>query len=503
MRSAVRSGAARSAAAAQHRRERQRRLGQRFRRPFEHRTAVADGHALRFRGDPDRQAAGQRADDRTHFQPADHRAVVSGARRPGRAGRRAGPRNQPDAPADAVQRHPAAGRLHGDAVGQGEPGAGAQPRRRAVHRQVGGSAPDRTPRRAAFASADRARQCGAVVRQRRRRSRSVAAQRRHSDERRGHATRPALPPESRDRRHHHRRDPAPLARLVDVDVARSRWPAGRGAADRRRRPVAAGAEPRAEPRAGAAAGVLHHHGRQPSRSAPGARSSSRAGAPDARDPPIAAAPGRASGASGCGRRARLRRRTRAEQSAAGDPRHAGAAGARPRHLTSGPRRDRVREDAERPRARDHPQPVAVQQPAVGTADPGRSPGRHRRSRAVATPRPRFVQHHAQRRRADRSEGLRQFHRGRTGDAELRHQRTAVDRGCGASTRPHPYPRLRRRQARAPRSAGRWARRHARGRAEAVSALLHDQTGGQGHRPRPLGQLRHHRIVRGHHRSSRQ
>ena len=159
-----------------------------------------------------------------------------------------------------------------------------------------------------------------------------------------------------------------------------------------------------------------------------ARSSGRAGAQDARDAAVAAAAGRPSGASGRRRRARLRRRARAEQSAAGDPRHAGAARARPRHLAGGARRDRVREDAERPRARDHPQPVAVQQPAVGTADAGRSPRRHRRSRAAAAPRPRFVQHRAQRRRADRSEGLRQLHRGRAGDAELRHQRAAVDRG---------------------------------------------------------------------------
>ncbi len=40
-------------------------------------------------------------------------------------------------------------------------------------------------------------------------------------------------------------------------------------------------------------------------------------------------------------------------------------------------------------------------------------------------------------------------------------------------------------------------------AEAVSAVLHHQAGGQGHRPRPVGQLRDHRVVRRHHRPPRQ
>ncbi len=47
------------------------------------------------------------------------------------------------------------------------------------------------------------------------------------------------------------------------------------------------------------------------------------------------------------------------------------------------RGDRVRQDAERPRARDHPQPLAVQQPAVRSAGARRSARRHRRSRPAA------------------------------------------------------------------------------------------------------------------------
>ena len=52
----------------------------------------------------------------------------------------------------------------------------------------------------------------------------------------------------------------------------------------------------------------------------------------------------------------------------------------------GARRNCVRQDAERPRARNHPQPVAVQQPAVGPAVARRSARRHRRGRAAAAPR---------------------------------------------------------------------------------------------------------------------
>ena len=107
----------------------------------------------------------------------------------------------------------------------------------------------------------------------------------------------------------------------------------------------------------------------------------------------------------------------------------GAAGARSRH-----RRLTVLEEiafvktAERPRARDHPQPFAVQQPAGRAADPDRSRRRRQRGRAAPPARPRLIEYLAQRRRADRSQGLRQLHRGRTGHAEFRHQRAAVDRG---------------------------------------------------------------------------
>ena len=51
----------------------------------------------------------------------------------------------------------------------------------------------------------------------------------------------------------------------------------------------------------------------------------------------------------------------------------------------------------------------------------------------------------------------------------------------------------------PGSRGHRARRSARQRGEAVPAVLHDQAGRPGHRPRPLGQLRHHRLARRAHR----
>ena len=106
---------------------------------------------------------------------------------------------------------------------------------------------------------------------------------------------------------------------------------------------------------------------------------------------------------------------------------------RPRARPGGARGNRVRQDAERPRARDHPQPLALQQPAVGPAGARRPPRRHRRGRPAAAPRSR----QPRRSRLDVEmttvpQGVRELHRARAGDAELRHQRAAVDRG----RRPH-------------------------------------------------------------------
>ena len=89
----------------------------------------------------------------------------------------------------------------------------------------------------------------------------------------------------------------------------------------------------------------------------------------------------------------------------------------------------LRQDAERPRARDHPQPVALQQPAVGPADARRSARRHRRGRAAA---PAAISSNSSIAldvdAPTDAAGLRELHRARAGDAELRHQRAAGDRG---------------------------------------------------------------------------
>ena len=80
-----------------------------------------------------------------------------------------------------------------------------------------------------------------------------------------------------------------------------------------------------------------------------------------------AAPGRPAGAAGGRRRARVRRRSRAEQPAAGDSGHRRAARASAGDVGGSARGDLVAEDAERARPRDHPQPVPLQQPAVRAA----------------------------------------------------------------------------------------------------------------------------------------
>ena len=190
--------------------------------------------------------------------------------------------------------------------------------------------------------------------------------------------------------------------------------------------------------------------------------------------------------------------------AAGDPRHRGTARAASRAVGRSDRGAGVRQDAERSRPRDHPQPVAIQQPAVGAADARRSGRGRRRGGAAAPPRSRQLVDRARRPARSARQGLRKLHRSRAGDAEFRDQRAAVDRNRRAARTDRILIRVvRRRQESPARSAGRWARRVGGGRAEAVPAVLHHQTGGQGHRPRPVGELRHHRILRRRHRPSRQ
>jgi Signal transduction histidine kinase len=52
-----------------------------------------------------------------------------------------------------------------------------------------------------------------------------------------------------------------------------------------------------------------------------------------------------------------------------------------------------------------------------------------------------------------------------------------------------------------RGTGRWARREARGRAEAVSTVFHDEACRQGDWSRSVRELRHRRVLRRHHRAS--
>ena len=128
-----------------------------------------------------------------------------------------------------------------------------------------------------------------------------------------------------------------------------------------------------------------------------------------------------------------------------------AARARPGVDRRRARRDRVRQDAERPRARDHPQPVALQQPAVGPADARRPARRHRRGGAAAAPRPRNRRHRARRRdrrRRDRcTRTSPRSNRSRSTSSSTRSRSIEV---AGRAQRTHPDSRLRRRQAR-PRS----------------------------------------------------
>ena len=244
----------------------------------------------------------------------------------GRGGRRARPRPQPDAPADAVQRHPAAGGIGRDADRQSEPRAGAQPRRRAVHRQADRPESDRAARRAAHAGATR------------RSTASSASTATPSSIAVPGCSASAFRPASRSTR------AAPLSRrnlaivavaigailLLSLGLSTSmtrgvETAARRGAADRRRRSVAAGSARRCRTASSRSCRMRSSHGRQPARDARRARPPGRAGAQDARDAAVAAASGGAPGAARRRRRAGVRRRARAEQPAAGDPRHAGAA----------------------------------------------------------------------------------------------------------------------------------------------------------------------------------
>src|SRR5581483_7576929 len=445
----------------------------------------------------------QRTDDGRGVGTADDRVRLSRRRRRRRGRRGARVRDQPRAAADAVRHRAAARRIGADAVRRRRPRPRAQPRRRALHRKERQPAADAAEPGAADAAPRRPRRHRTVLRQRRHRSRAVAAQRRHPTQRRVRAGVAGLPPQ----RGHHRRGDCLLRADGDSALAaarrRPRPPAVRRRSHRGGRPVAAHAAGDADARDGAAAGRVRDHGGEPARNAIGARPADRSGAPDSRSAAVAAAAGGAPGSPRRGGGASVRRRPRAEQPAAGDSRHRRAPRARARFVAGGARRNRLREDAERPRARDHPQPLALQQPAVGAAR-ARGPARSRRGKRTPAPRPPAAQQHRARSgHAARPRRARQLHRDPAGDAEFHHQRAAGHRSDRPSARPRRHPPDGGGQESAARSPGRRPGRAGAGRAEVVPAVLHDEAGRAGDRARTVGQLRNHRVVLRHDRLRRQ
>ena len=225
---------------------------------------------------------------------------------------------------------------------------------------------------------DRYRWCREVRRRRVRRSGSVGPQRWHPPHRGPRPGRAALCTEPRHQRRSGAGGPGALARAVASHEPRPAPAPLGGPAHRGRRSVAAGTVAGSESGGSRAPGGFHYDGRQPACRTRRSRSSGRAGAEDARDAPVAAAPGRPAGAARRSRSARLWRRARVEQPAAGHSwrRRAPRAPSESRRRDAGGHRDA--QDAGRPGARDYPQSVAVRQPAIRRPDTRGSPRRSSR-----------------------------------------------------------------------------------------------------------------------------
>ena len=157
----------------------------------------------------------------------------------------------------------------------------------------------------------------------------------------------------------------------------------------------------------------------------------------------------------------------------------------------------VRQDAERPGPRDHPEPVALQQPAARARDARGHARRHRRSRpapqgAISTRRSIAldVETSSVRKVNANFTELEQV------TAQFRHQRAAGHRGGAAAPGRILISLVGQRPERCvSRCADNGPGVQAGRRAEAVPAVLHDEARRQGHRPRPVRQLRHHRFLR--------
>ena len=350
------------------------------------------------------QTRGQRADDRAGVGQADRRAGLSGARHGRRDGRRARVRPQRRQPADAVQRRAAARRLGGDACSTrsaacsraaATPSATSAKWPRPIHRRretcrarrrsagldgverfYGNAAIDRGPwlLSVGIPTAWR-RSRGAVYR----RNWYIGVLR-------------LL-----------RGTPAG-ALVVRVADARTEPAPVRRAAHRRRRSVAARANQFAEPRTGPAAGRVHDDGGQPARCAWRARPPDRAGAQDARSAAVAAAAGGPAGAARGRRPARVRRRARAEQPAAGHSRHGRAARASAEPVGGG--RSRKSRSSRRRAA------APARSSATCRASAASSPGRRRPSICATSSPKSSSSASVARERVDRARARRAPRRGR-------------------------------------------------------------------------------------------